>query len=247
MDAVAFIPLGGNCYAAKALDAAGLRAAALPFDWVIAEASAVSRCIDDAFLRFHAAPRELPRVGHRYSGSGDHPVVRIVDDYGFVYAHAYPHQRSGARMPSRSWRGHVNEVQGSFRRRIERFHEVLRAASVPVVFIPAPNQAGAPATPAALTGLLRALERAYGHERMTRTVLLVPMTPHDAAAAAPPDPRIAWILEEASAFAPFATGRTLSQSAWEEALRGAAARLGKNHSLLARPRATAASRASSLV
>jgi len=126
-----YLTLGHDCSPAAALRNLGLRTAALPFDWAVSSVPALEKCLTEDFARFHTALQF------------NHDRTRLIDAYGFEFPHDYPlenkiepSERIGegaigeesGKAISDQWMDHYEIVMEKYRRRIDRFRQIVQSA-----------------------------------------------------------------------------------------------------------------------
>ena len=119
-----YISLGYDCSTASILRELGLRKFALPFDWIRSSCLSIYVCIEDGFSQFH---QNLKLSSSR---------TYLYDTYGFEFCHDYP-TISDSSVPGEGiigesriaddWEIHSDTVLEKYKRRIERFHNILRS------------------------------------------------------------------------------------------------------------------------
>lgn len=118
-----YISLGNDCTPATALRTLGLRKMAMPFDWVRSTPDIISRCILNDFSEFHSIVRY------------DETATRVVDGMGIEFTHDYPNLETYNNIPSvEGWEVHIPTVSDRYRRRIQRFVDLMRS-NAPVVIL----------------------------------------------------------------------------------------------------------------
>ena len=120
-----YISLGYDCSTASILRDLGLRKYALPFDWIRTTPLGIYLCITDNFEQFHKN-LELEKT-----------KSCLVDKYGFDYPHDYPTIFDSTNEPGDGHIGEATIIDGwekyheivleKYRRRIERFHNLLNS------------------------------------------------------------------------------------------------------------------------
>ncbi len=110
-----YISLGFDCSPAAALRGLNLRDFALPFDWIKLKVDILERCIKDDFNKFHK------NLKFTYNKK------MLVDDYGFQFLHDYPLISEGNDTIVDNWQDYYDEVYEKYKRRIERFREIMKS------------------------------------------------------------------------------------------------------------------------
>lgn len=138
-----YIPLGYDCSPTFALKSLGLRKCSLPFDWVQSNHAIVMRCMDDDFQHFH---KNMYLVkGQVKNGQ------RLIDHYGVEYPYDYPSSYDvslntaeavaddAAFFPEiaviDTYKKYRDIVLQKYKMRIERFYEILRDTSRPIIIL----------------------------------------------------------------------------------------------------------------
>jgi hypothetical protein len=106
------ITLGYDCSPAQAFRDMGRRTEALPFDWIISSVASFEKCFQDDFSMFH---KNLTFNDNK---------TRLIDHYGFEFPHDYP--TINQHIIVEKWPDYHNEVCQKYRRRIDRFLNILR-------------------------------------------------------------------------------------------------------------------------
>jgi len=153
--ATLYVPLGDSCAAAFLLRHVGLRAAALPLDWVLSPTDALLACVEDDFARQLCEPRVTDT---RTRG----PRSAIEDAYGFRYLHDFPKSaplptntpaaatgggwvrdapadgdgawQEGAAVDD-AWEAALPEVRAKYARRVARLRDALGAPHARAVLV----------------------------------------------------------------------------------------------------------------
>jgi hypothetical protein len=133
-----FITIGRDCSPAAALRHLDMRPCALPFDWVSSSADIICKCIAADFEGYH--------TGLHYNTH----KTRLIDALGFQFPHDYPAtgiadisgqigegifgEESG-RVILESWPEHYATVKAKYDRRIERFQNIMRDKTTPIIML----------------------------------------------------------------------------------------------------------------
>lgn len=123
-----YICLGQHCSPASALRILNRRTVALPFDWIRSTPEQLCSVIRNDFKDFH----EDLRVSENNQ--------YVIDSYGLEFPHDYPtikneYNEHGYIIEASiedSWKEMIPQIQEKYKRRITRFHEIMKS-SEPVV------------------------------------------------------------------------------------------------------------------
>lgn len=118
--------MGYDCSPASALIALGLRQRALPFDWVVLTIPALERCFQDKFQSFHC------NLVYGLDPSKTTNGTFLTDVYGIRFLHDYPME--GERIAFDWWNSYT-KVYEKYRRRIQRFLDMVRDKANPLVIL----------------------------------------------------------------------------------------------------------------
>jgi len=129
-----YLTIGYDCSPAAALKNLNLREFALPFDWVVSNINSLESCFQSNFEGFH---KNL-NLNYR--------KTRLIDSYGFQFPHDYPlndglqiaqiandvgegvfpEGNGNEKFITDKWVDYHDSVLEKYKRRIERFKNILR-------------------------------------------------------------------------------------------------------------------------
>ena len=130
MDKFNFITIGYDCSPASALRGLNMRTFALPFDWVESNITSLEKCFHTHFSFFHTKLRLNKKR------------TRLIDYHGFQFPHDYPTiipDSNSENIIVNNWSDFYPENLEKYKRRIERFNNILNDDNPIIILCRYPN------------------------------------------------------------------------------------------------------------
>ena len=137
MDKFNFITIGYDCSPASALRGLNMRQFALPFDWVESNITSLEKCFHTHFTFFHTKLRLNKKR------------TRLIDYHGFQFPHDYPTIKHtvpddednfyNENIIVNNWSDFYKENLEKYKRRIERFNNILNDDKPIIILCRYPN------------------------------------------------------------------------------------------------------------